>query len=344
MKLKEIAQFANGELSGDGEIELSGVSELLTAKLTDLAFVLDVQHIPEISKSNASAFVIFKDLKFETSKPYILIGNPHLTFAKILTLFLNQDKFSPEIHSTAVLGKNVKFGKDVFIGAHSVIEDEVVIGDYTCIMSLSYVGRRVKIGKNSIIYPNVSVLRDIVIGNNVIIHSGTVIGSDGFGYAKDEVGKYNKIPQIGSVIIEDDVEIGSNVSIDRATLGKTLIKKAQKIDNLVQVAHNVIIGENVILAGQAGISGSVTVGNNVIIAGQVGIADHVNIKDNIIIAAQTGVSKDLEPNKIYFGTPAKEMGEAKRSLAEVSRLPKLYQKVKDLEKISELSKDNKTSN
>jgi UDP-3-O-[3-hydroxymyristoyl] glucosamine N-acyltransferase len=197
----------------------------------------------------------------------------------------------------------------------------------------------VEIGDNVLIFPTVTIRENSKIGNNVIIHSGSVIGSDGFGYTPNEKGEYVKIPQIGNVIIEDDVEIGSNVSIDRAMLGSTIIKKGSKIDNLVQIAHNVIIGENTAISAQTGVSGSTEIGNNVIVAGQVGFADHLVIADKVIVAAKSGVSKSLTKPGIYFGSPAKEHREALRLEGHIRSLPDYAAKIKELEKrIEELSK------
>jgi UDP-3-O-[3-hydroxymyristoyl] glucosamine N-acyltransferase len=235
------------------------------------------------------------------------------------------------IHPTVILGKDVSLGRDVAIGPYTVIEDNVSIAEATIIYSGCFVGHHTKIGKNTLIYANVSIRERISIGNRVIIHSGTVIGSDGFGFATIE-GLHHKIPQIGTVEIDDDVEIGANVTIDRARFDKTVIGRGTKIDNLVQIAHNVVIGENSIVVAQVGISGSTTVGKNVVLAGQVGLVGHIAIGDNVVVMAQSGVSKSIPAGTMAWGYPAKPADVAKRVNACVQNLPRLYETIKELKK------------
>ena len=234
------------------------------------------------------------------------------------------------IHPTALLSKNSHIGGNVKIGPYSVIEEDVSIGDYAVIDAQVFVGRASVIGQNAWIYPHVTIRENSQIGNRVIIHSGSVIGSDGFGYETIN-GTHLKIPQTGTVCIEDDVEIGSNVSIDRGRFNRTLIKKGTKIDNLVQIAHNVVIGPNSLIVSQAGISGSTELGKNVIVAGQAGLIGHITIGDYAIIGAGAGVSKPVPAKAVVLGSPAKEIEIQKKLFALINRLPDLYDRVRKLE-------------
>ena len=229
-----------------------------------------------------------------------------------------------------MLSPGSKIGKDVFIGPNSFIGENAFINDGSIIHAGAFIGDSVNIGKDSLIYPNVVIREGCSIGSNVIIHSGTVVGSDGFGFVPQKDGTYQKMPQLGGVIIEDDVEIGSNCCIDRATLGNTMIKKGTKLDNLIQIAHNVIIGENTVIAAQTGISGSTKLGKNCIIAGQVGFVGHIDLADNVTIGAQSGVSKSLRQSGIYFGSPAKEHKETLKIEGALRHLPELLREFQQL--------------
>ncbi|MCM8780964.1 MAG: UDP-3-O-(3-hydroxymyristoyl)glucosamine N-acyltransferase, partial [Candidatus Omnitrophica bacterium] len=281
--------------------------------------------------TRASAIITSKEIK-SAPKPIIRTQNPSLAFAKIVSLMSSYQPTHPKgIHPTAVIGKNVKLGKDVAVGPYTVIEDEASVGDNTIIYAGCYIGYATQIGANTIIYPQVSIRERVVIGNHVIIHSGTVIGADGFGYVTLD-GVHHKIPQIGTVVIEDDVEIGANVTVDRARFDKTLIGRGAKIDNLVQIAHNVIIGENSIIVAQVGISGSTVIGREVTLAGQAGLVGHINIGDGAVVAAQAGVTKSVPPHTTVSGYPAKPHQIAKRINACVQNLPRLYKKIENIEK------------
>lgn len=329
--LREIAEFIKGKLQGDPDTLIFGVSGIKEAKEGEITFLANPKYITYLDKTHASAVIVPYDIE-SINKPVICVENPSLAFAKVISLFVSSTGKHPQgIHPTAVVGKNVKLGKDVCIGAYVVIEDEAEIGDRTVIYPCCYIGYQTKIGKDTLIYSNVSIRERITIGDRVIIHSGTVIGSDGFGFATVE-GVHHKIPQIGTVEIGDDVEIGANVTIDRARFDKTVIGKGTKIDNLVHIAHNVIIGENCIIVAQVGISGSTTIGKNVTLAGQVGIVGHISIGDNSIVMAQSGVTKSFPQNSILWGSPAKSADLAKRINACVQNLPRLYKKVSELEK------------
>jgi len=329
--LQEIASYLGAELDGEGSVEISGVAGIEEAKPGQLSFVANPKYLKLLETTRASAVIGGKDVP-KAKIPVIRHPNPYYAFSKVIGLFHETGKGYPEkIDSTALLGEEVTIGKQVYVGPYVIVEGGVQLSDKAVILGGSFIGKNTQVGENCLIYPNVTIRENTVIGKNVIIHSGTVIGSDGFGYAK-EMGEYHKIPQVGKVVLEDDVEIGANVTIDRATLGETRIKKGTKIDNLVQIAHNVKIGENTIVVAQVGISGSTRVGNNVILAGQVGLVGHIEIGDNVIVGAQSGVNKSIHPGKIYFGYPAREHTKAKKIEAAISLLPQYVAKIRDLEK------------
>ncbi|MCX5781169.1 MAG: UDP-3-O-(3-hydroxymyristoyl)glucosamine N-acyltransferase, partial [Elusimicrobia bacterium] len=261
----------------------------------------------------------------------IIVKNPQLAFAKILTMLEKEKKSVIEkgIHSTAIIGKNVRLSHDIIIGPYAIIGNEVNIGNSTRILAHCFVGADSKIGHGCLIYPNVTIRENTTIGNNCIIHSGTVIGSDGFRFMPDEKGNF-KVPQIGGVEIGDDVEIGSNVSIDRASTGKTIIGKGTKIDNLVQIAHNVQIGSHCIIVAQTGISGSAKIGSFVRFGGKSGVSDHIKIGDGATIAAGAGVISDMKPKEVVFGFPARPPKEEMKKLAIMSKLPEMYEHYKKL--------------
>ena len=329
--LKEIAELIDGEVIGNGSTVITGVSGIKEAGEGDITFVANPKYFPLIEKTGASAIITPRDVK-AAPKPIIRTDNPSMAFAKIVSFSVPGElKHLKGIHPSVILGKDVSIGHDVAIGPYVVIEDNVSIGDETIIYAGSFVGHGTKIGSGALIYANVSIRERITIGNRVIIHSGTVIGSDGFGFAAIE-GLHQKIPQVGTVEIGDDVEIGANVTIDRARFEKTIIGSGTKIDNLVQIAHNVVIGNNSIIVAQVGISGSTTVGNNVVLAGQVGLVGHINIGDNVIVMAQSGVSKSIPAGTMAWGYPAKPASHAKRVNACVQSLPRLFETVSQLKK------------
>ncbi len=328
--LKEIADEIGGEVIGDANVEVNSVNGIREAQEGDITFLANSLYRPLINTTRASAVITSKDVTSE-SKPVIHADNPSAAFTRVIAMFnTKQESSVPKgIHKSSLIGKDVKLGKDVAIGAFVVIEDGSELGDNSVIFPHVYIGANTGIGANARIYPNVTIRENAVIGANVIIHANSVIGSDGFGYV--QVGSsHEKIPQTGVVVIEDDVEIGSNVSIDRARFGQTVIGKGTKIDNLVQIAHNVRIGANSIVVAQAGISGSSRLGNNVILAGQSGIVGHVELGDNVIVGAQAGVTKSVPKNTILLGSPANPISQQKRIFASLSRLPELFKVVKML--------------
>lgn len=331
MTVQEIADLIGGKVEGDGSTPISGASGIKEARPGDITFLANSRYISLLKETNATCVIAPPDVPIPNGKIAIRHEAPSLAFAKIMERFGPKPvKYPPGIHPTAIIGKDVKLGRDVSIQPYVVIEDNAVIGDNTIIGAGVFIGRETRIGSDTFIYPGVVIRERITIGNRCIIHSGTVIGSDGFGYATVR-GVHHKIPQIGTVVIEDDVEIGANVTIDRARFDKTWIKKGTKIDNLVQIAHNVVIGENSIIVAQTGISGSTVIGNNVILAGQSGIVGHITIGDNAIVGAQAGVTKSVPPGQMVSGYPAAPHTKARKIQALINRLPKLYKKVAELE-------------
>ena len=334
--LKEIARLIGGEVVGNENIAITGVAGIKEAEEGDITFLANPKYAPLLEKTRASAIITSREVS-SSAKPIIRTDNPSLAFTKIVSFVLPVETRHPDgIHPSAVIGKDVKLGKGVALGPCAVIADNASIGDGTVVYSGCYVGNDTVVGEGCIIYPNVSIRERINVGKRVIIHSGTVIGSDGFGFVTVD-GRHHKIPQVGTVEIGDDVEIGANVTIDRARFEKTVIGSGTKIDNLVQIAHNVTVGRDSIIVSQVGISGSTTVGNGVILAGQVGVVGHISIGDNAIAMAQSGVNKSIPAGTTVWGYPAKPAETARKVNACVQNLPRLYDAVSELKKkIAEL--------
>lgn len=320
----------DGELVGDPNIVITGVSGIKEAKSGDITFLANSKYAALMQKTNASAIITSRDI-VDAPKPVIRTDDASLAFTKIVTLALPETIKHPQgLHPKASISTRAFLGKNVSVGAFTIIEDGVRIGDGTIIYGGSYIGADTEIGTNCLIYPLVSIRERNVLGNRVIIHSGAVIGSDGFGFIKVN-GVQEKIPQIGIVLIEDDVEIGANVTIDRARFDKTIIGCGTKIDNLVQIAHNVVVGKNCTIVSQAGVSGSTVIGDGAILAGQAGIVGHIQIGEGAIVAAQAGVTKSVPAHTMVSGYPARRHDSAKKVNACVQNLPNLYDKVKALE-------------
>ncbi len=340
LNLKEIAQIIGGKVIGDPNIKIKGISGIKEAQEGDITFVANPKYLPLIYQTKASAIIVSGEIK-ESPKPVIKCENPSLAFAKVVSLIAPPVKRPEGISELTFIDKEAEISEDVDIGPFTIIEAGAKIGRGTVIYGNCYIGHETEIGEDCLIYANVSIRERIRIGDRVIIHSGAVIGSDGFGFATVR-GVQHKIPQIGTVVIEDDVEIGANVTIDRARFDKTIIGKGTKIDNLVQIAHNVIIGENCIIVAQSGISGSTILEDNVIVAGQAGIVGHIKIGKNSIIMAKSGVSKSVPPNTKVFGYPAKEANHAKRVNACVQKLPEVVKEIRELrERVRELEEKMK---
>jgi len=327
--LREIADLINGVLLGDGDIEITGVTNIEDATATDITFAV-APHLGEGKLSRAAA-VIIPNTVTEFTKPAIRVENPRVAFVSLLKIFTSQIVVEPGVHATAVVGKNVSIGENASIMAYAVLADHVAIGNNTIVYPHTYIGHSAMIGSESLIYSNVTVGEGCHIGSKVIIHSGAVIGSDGFGFITTN-GCHQKVPQVGNVLIEDDVEIGANVAIDRATTGSTIVKRGTKIDNLVHLAHNVVIGENCFLVAQTGIAGSTKVGNGVTFAGQAGCVGHLTIGDNCVFGAKSGIISDVPAGSFYAGFPARPHKEWLRTKGSANRVPDLIKKFRDLEK------------
>jgi len=330
LSLAAIAELVQGDLDGDGSIRIHGVAKIEEAKEGELSFIANPKYARFIESTNASAIIVGKDFP-GCARAVIRTQNPYFSFLKVLRLFHPpQQLLAAGIHPTAVIDDAAQIGASTRIGAHVFIGKNCTIGEKVTIHPGVVLGPDVEVGDNTIIYANVVVREAVRIGKNVIIHSGTVIGSDGFGFAR-EGQQYHKIPQVGTVIIEDDVEIGANCAIDRATLGATILRKGVKLDNLIQIAHNVEVGENTVIAAQTGISGSTKLGKNNVIGGQVGFVGHIEVGDNVTIGAQSGVTKNIPAGSVYFGYPARPIMKAKREEAALRKLPALLKKIAELQ-------------
>lgn len=327
----EIASQLNGEVIGNSATEISGFAPALTAKAGDLTFAENEKFFCAAEESAASAILVAGDFQSQR-KVLIRVKNARIAFAKILPLFFPEPKFSAGIHSTAVVDSSAQIDSSAHVGPHCFIGANVRIGPRTILEGGNHVAAESVLGEDTRIFPNVTLYHATRIGNRVRIHSGTVLGSDGFGYVFDG-GFHRKIPQTGNVVIHDDVEIGANVTIDRGALGPTTIGKGTKIDNMVQIAHNVTIGEHSLVIAQVGIAGSATIGNYVTIAGQAGIAGHIKIGDRAMIAGKSGIMEDVAPGGKWFGSPiAYPDRDMKRQILAVQRLPELIKRVAALER------------
>ncbi len=327
---KEIAKVVGGKYKGQN-IKIKGITDPEDVKPYHIVFIFNFSKFKKIKKLKKTIYVVKEDSEIKGEYNYILVDNPEESFVRFLNHFFPEPvKFRKGISEHAIVG-NAELGKDVSIGENVIIRDGVSVNSGTVIFPNVYIGFNVTIGKNAIIYPNVSIYDRSILMDNVIIHAGAVIGSDGFGYINKD-GKRLKIPQVGRVIIEDDVEIGANTTIDRSTIGETVIRKGTKIDNLVQIAHNVKVGKDTVIVAQAGVAGSVKIGDRVIIAGQAGIADHLNVEDDALILAQSGVMRDVKKGQIIFGYPADERMKTLRFNALIAKIPEILERIKTLEK------------
>lgn len=336
-RLAEIAEFIGGVLVGDGDILISGATNIEDARLCDITFAVP-PHLEKAAASNAGAVIVPEGTE-DIPKPMIRVQNPRMAFAKLLELFTPPVKVERAVHPTAVIGANVRLGQNVAVMPYVVIADNVTIGDNCVLYPHVYIGEDSVLGHDTLLYANVTLRERSQIGSRVIIHSGASIGSDGFGFVTMG-GKHHKVPQVGNVIIEDDVEVGANTAIDRAATGSTIVRQGTKIDNLVHLAHNVVIGEHCFLVAQTGIAGSTKVGNHVTFAGQTGSVGHLTIGDNCVFAARAGIIGNIEANSFCAGFPARPHKEWLKSEAALRKVPDLLKKVRDLEKrLAEVEKD-----
>lgn len=329
--LRELAGLVDGEVSGDGNIVISGVAGIDNAREGDITFIANPKYAAGISNTKASAIIVSPDVKVQEGKNFLYVKNPYLAFAKALAVF-NPPTVPPAgIRSESYIHQTAKIGSDVSIYPHVYIAEDAVIGNKAVLYPGVFIGKGASIGDDTILYSNVSVREGCSIGRRVIVHCNAVVGSDGFGFAKDGA-RYHKIPQCGIVRIGDDVEIGACVTIDRATLGETIIKRGTKIDNLVHIAHNVSIGEDSVLLAHVGIAGSTKIGNRVTLAGQVGIKDHIEIGDDAIIGSQSGAAQDIPAKGVFTGTPAIPHREWLKAQNIFAKLPEIRKMLMELEK------------
>ena len=339
---QQIASFVQGEIVGDANVTVNTFAKIEEGKPGSITFLSNPKYEHFIYDTDASIVLVNRD--FVPEKPIkatlIKVDNAYETLAKLMTLYEQSKTQNKGIASTAIIAKSAKIGKDVYIGAYVVIDDDVVIGDNTQIYPHTYVGKNASVGEGSLIYSGVNIYHDCQIGNHVTLHSGVVIGADGFGFAPTPEG-YNKIPQIGNVIIEDNVEIGANTCVDLG--GRRIIKKKKgvKLDNLIQIAHNDEIGANTVMAAQAGVAGSAKVGEWCVIAGQVGITGHLTVGNHVILGPQSGIISSIKDNSRLIGSPPMEEKPFFKSQAVLRKLPDMYRELNALRKELDELKKNK---
>jgi len=329
--LAELAEILGGEVIGDPDTPIRGVAGIREALPGEITFLANARYEPYLLETRASAVICSRDAR-NAPKPLLRVDNPYLAFQRIVRVF-RPDSYRPEpgIHPSAVVSAQATLGEGASVGPRCVVEAGVNLGARTVLMAGCYVGVGSTIGAETFLYPNVTVREECHLGARCIVHPGVVIGSDGFGFAFD-TGRYHKVPQVGNVIVGDDVEIGANTTIDRATTDSTRIGDGTKIDNLVQIGHNVIIGEHCIIVSQVGISGSTKLEDYVTIGGQAGLIGHITVGRRAMIGAKSGVTKSVPEDAVVSGFPAMPHGVFKRAMAFIQKLPELFQRTKDLER------------
>ena len=337
LELRKIAELVGGEIVGKADISITGVAGIKEARPGDITFLANPKYLSFLEETQASAVITSRDVASKT-KSLIRTSDPSQAFTKVIAFFAPARPLEAlGIHPTAIIDPNAIIGEAVTIGPHVVVESDCKIGDNIILGANTFIGSGSSIGSDTRIYPNVTIREGTQIGNRVIIHSGTVIGSDGYGYETVD-GVHHKIPQAGSVRIDDDVEIGANVCVDRGRFDATWIKKGTKIDNLVQIAHNVVIGENCLLVSQVGISGSTTLGKNVVLAGQAGLVGHIVLGDRVMVGAGAGVTKSIPADTVVLGQPARPIAEQKKIIVLTARLPELFKEISEIKR--KLAKDH----
>ncbi len=330
VRLGDLAREIGGELEGPADREVHGAAPVHEAGPHEITFAAEKRYLELARQTRAAAVIVGRDAP-PLGVPVIRVANPRLAWVEVLHMFARPPRYEPGVHETAIIGKGVKLGKDVSIQAYVYVGDGAVIGDRVVLCPGVYVGEESTIGDDSFLYPNVTVRERVTIGKRVILHSGCVIGSDGFGYVTVEK-RHRKVPHIGTVIIGDDVELGAQVAVDRGTCGATVIGSGTKVDNLVQIAHNVEIGENCLIAGQVGIAGSSRIESQVTMAGQVGVTGHLTIGAGSVVAARAVVAGDLPPGSFVSGFPARPHRENMRVIAATQRLPELLRTFQEMER------------
>lgn len=333
LTVEKIAKIVGGVVYGDEKLKINSLSKIEEAKIGSLSFLHNPKYKKYLNKTKASAVIVSDDVKIDNSiSTLIKVKNPYKSFSVMLEYYDKTKKNRIGLSKNSIIHSSAKLDLSVFVGDFSSIGENSKIGKNVKIHSNVFIGENVEIGENSIIYPGAKVLSGSLIGKSCIVHSGAVIGSDGFGFVISEDKSYDKIPQIGNVVIKDNVEIGANSTIDKATVGSTIINFGVKIDNLVQIAHNVFVGENSIIAAQTGIAGSTKIGKNCLIGGQVGIAGHLIIGDNVMIQGQTGITKNVKDGLKLQGTPAMNFNDYSRSFVHFRNFPSLIKRIEKVEK------------
>ena len=333
IQLKDLQSLLGAEIpEAIGELWIRGVASIADAGPGDVTFLGNSKYLPALRTSRAEAVLVSRDFSNQVAPRLVRVDNPSLAFAKLVEHFSPAPlAWAPGVHPTAVVGRDVELGEGVCVQAHAVIEEGARIGARTVVGAFSYIGPRARIGEDCLMHPRVTVADRCIIGSRVILHSGVVLGSDGFGF-EFSAGRHVKIPQVGIVQVDDDVEIGANTTVDRARFGRTWIQEGTKVDNLVQIAHNVVIGKHCLIVAQVGISGSTRLGDYVTLAGQVGVVGHIELGDQTVVGAQSGVSKSLPGKEFYMGSPAVAAGEYREQVALIRRLSKLNERIQALEK------------
>ncbi|TXE20255.1 UDP-3-O-(3-hydroxymyristoyl)glucosamine N-acyltransferase [Psychroserpens burtonensis] len=331
---QQIAGILEGEVVGNPEVEVSKLSKIEEGTEGSLTFLANPKYNSYIYSTKASITIVNKTFEPENdiSTTLIKVDDAYQSFSKLLEYY-NQVKFNKQgVEQPSFISESAKLGRDVYIGAFSYIGDQVVIGDNVKIFPNTYIGDNVTIGDHTILFSGAKVYSETMIGKHCVINSGVIIGADGFGFVPDKNGEYSKMPQIGNVIIEDHVDVGAATTIDRATLGSTVIRRGVKLDNQIQIAHNVEIGKNTVIAAQTGIAGSAKIGENCLIGGQVGIAGHITIGNNVRVQAQSGIGRHVKDNEILQGSPSFTFGDWNKSYVHFKNLPKIVKSINDLEK------------
>ena len=341
---EQIAGLLNGEVDGNANAVVTGLAKIEEGTPGSLSFLANPKYEEHIYKTESTICIVNRAFKVEQSLPDTLtlvkVDDAHACFAKLLDIYNQMTKKQPNIEQPSHISESAAVGEGLYLGSFAYIGDGTKIGKNATIYPQAYIGENVIIGDNCTIHPGAKIYQDCIIGNNVTIHAGTVIGADGFGLVPDEKGVFSKIPQIGNVVIEDDVEIGSNTTIDRATLGSTLIRKGVKLDNLIQIAHNVEVGQHSAMAAQAGVAGSTKIGRHVMVGGQAGISGHIKIADQTQIVAQSGIPGSVKKAEILMGSPGIPINDFKKSYFGFRKLPYILRKLQELEdKLKLISKD-----
>ncbi len=334
-KAKEIAEFLNGEVVGNGEVKVSNVSKIEEGKPGTLAFLAKAKYESYIYNTEASIVLVNRTFvpKKEINSTLIKVDDAYEAFANLLNLYVEARAIAKVgIEQPSFIDKSTTYGENIYVGAFAYVGKNSKIGKNVKIYPQVYIGENVTIGDNCTFYAGAKIYDDSVIGNNCTIHASAVIGADGFGFAPQKDGIYKKIPQIGNTVLEDNVEIGANTTIDCGTMGSTIIRKGAKIDNLVQIAHNCDIGENTVMAGQTGLAGTTKVGKNCQFGGQVGLGGHLTVGNNVSLGAQSGLIRDVEDGEVLFGSPAIPVKDALRSMSVYKKLPTLQRDVARLQK------------